>query len=212
MRKSKPKIDYLAQLEKDMVFVEKGTFLMGEDKVETVIEKDFYICKYVVTQGLWKAVMGEDNNPSEFRGDNRPVENVSWYDIDNDFLPQLNKITKRNYKLSLEKEWEFAARGGKNGNHELEYSGTDNIKEVGWCGSNGNSRTHPVGLKLPNSLGLYDMSGNIWEWCQDKDDENYRVSRGGSWDNYPINCSSSNRFLTNTLGRYDDIGFRLVRH
>jgi formylglycine-generating enzyme required for sulfatase activity len=137
----------------------------------------FNIGKYEVTQGQWKAVMGD--NPSRFKsGDNYPVENVSWNDVQ-DFLSRLNALTGKNYRLPRETEWEYAARGG-NSSRGYKYSGSANINDVAWYDGNSGERTHPVGTKAPNELGIYDMSGNVKEWCQDAEGS-YRVYRGGCW-------------------------------
>ena len=169
----------------DMLFVEGGTFTMGctseqEDDCEK-IEKpahdvtldNFYIGKYEVTQAEWKAVMGADNNPSEYKGDDLPVTNVNWYDAQI-FILKLNVKTEKNYRLPTEAEWEYAARGG-NKSKGYKYSGSDDVDEVAWYRENGcenpkestTCRIHPVGNKKPNELGIYDMSGNVDEWTSD---------------------------------------------
>ena len=237
MSKAKPKINYLAQLEKDMVLVEKGSFMMGSDEYENsqpihkvTFEKDFYICKYPVTQGLWKVVMGDDDNPSEFKGDNRPVDEANWIVLVNDFLPKLNKLTNRKYRLPSEAEWEYAARGGKKGNHKLKFSGSNFFKEVGWFKKNSPIETKPVGLKKENQLGLFDMSGNVWEWCEDVWNDDYknaptdgnawisgnhneikRVFRGGSWLEDDSNCLLSTRYRNYEDDKnYSNVGFRVA--
>lgn len=226
----------------EMVFVEGGTFQMGatpeqgsdiksdESPVHTVAVSSFYIGKTEVTQDLWLAVM--DSNPSFYnKGGNYPVECVSWNDIQV-FLTKLNAATGKKYRLPTEAEWEYAARGGKSGG--TKYSGSDNLSEVAWYGifeSNDKSRTitsettMPVAQKSPNSLGIYDMSGNVCEWCQDwygsyisSSQTNpqgastgyYRVVRGGSWLSYANNCRVAIRNLNNPDRRYNYCGFRLV--
>lgn len=160
----------------DMVYVEGGTFTMGatseqgsdaspnEKPIHQVTLSGFYISKYEVTQALWLAVMGR--NPSEFKGNmNCPVENVSWNDCQ-DFINRLNRMTGRRFRLPTEAEWEYAARGA-NRSRGYKYSGSDDLGSVAWYTDNSGGTTHPVGQKLPNELGLYDMSGNVREWCQD---------------------------------------------
>ncbi|MDD6744895.1 MAG: formylglycine-generating enzyme family protein [Bacteroidales bacterium] len=196
--------DILAEVMKDMVLVEGGTFIMGataEQKKPYKYEKpkhqvtlsSFYISKYEVTQSLWKAVMG--SNPSEWQGDNLPVENVSWNDCQ-EFIKKLNAMTGKDFRLPTEAEWEFAARGG-NRSQGYQYSGSKNLDDVAWFYDNSYKQTHPVGTKAPNELGIYDMSGNVREWCQDwygsyssnvqtnptgPSSGSYRVIRGGYWD------------------------------
>ncbi|MBI5205372.1 MAG: SUMF1/EgtB/PvdO family nonheme iron enzyme [Nitrospirae bacterium] len=182
----------------EMVYVKGGCYQMGESyNAHEVCLDDFYIGKYEVTQGQWKAIMG--NNPSYFKdcGDNCPVEQVSWSDAQ-DFIRKFNNKSGKNYRLPTEAEWEYSARsGGKN----EKYSGTSNESELAdyaWYYKNSGNKTHPVGQKKPNGLGLYDMSGNVWEWVNDWYDSDYfknspknnptgpssgkdRVLRGGSW-------------------------------
>jgi len=145
-------------------------------KIEMVPIGGFSLGKYEVTQGLWQAVMG--SNPSEFTacGEDCPVEKVSWNDV-HTFLTRLNQLTGKHYRLPTEKEWEQACGSG-------EYCGGDNPDVVAWHLGNSNATTHKVGLKQPNAKGLYDMSGNVWEWMEDCYDRNCntgRVLRGGAW-------------------------------
>lgn len=162
--------------------------------------------KYEVTQAQLQAVMG--SNPSSFSecGDNCPVEQVSWADIQV-FLQKLNAKTGKQYRLPSEDEWEYACRGGSSS----EYCGGDNLYELGWYNSRG--KTHPVGFKKPNGYGLYDMSGNVWEWTSDCW-EGYcaqRVVRGGSCVNGPRLARASFRYRIDTAYRFNNLGFRLAR-
>jgi len=170
-------------------------------------------------------------NPSTFTGDNLPVEQVSWNKTQ-DFIKKLNQKTGKNYRLPTEAEWEYAARGG-NKSKGYKYAGSNNINDVAWYTSNSNSKTHEVGTKLPNELGIYDMSGNVWEWCSDWYGENYygsspsnnpkgpgtgddRVLRGGSWDDSVNLSRSANRlrYKPNIQGRQRrvplDSGLKIV--
>ena len=216
-----------------MVYVSGGTFTMGatleqgsdawddEKPAHSVTLSGYYIGKYEVTQKLWKAVMG--SNPSNFKGDNLPVERVSWNDVQ-EFLRKLNAMTGKNYRLPTEAEWEFAARGG-NSSRGYKYSGGNSIGNVAWFGGNSGSRTHAVGTKSPNELGIYDMSGNVYEWCQDwygsyssssqrnpqgPNSGSDRVSRGGGWLNFASYCRVSFRNYYTPGGRDSYLGFRLA--
>ena len=231
-------LDLLTDFEKNlphhyMVFVEGGEFDMGgrdeeaeddEKPVHRVKVNSFYLAKYPVTQALWMKVMG--NNPSIFQGDDRPVEYVSWEDCQV-FLEKLNSLTKRNYRLPSEAEWEFAARGGIYSEGYL-YAGSDKLKEVGWYDGNSGRESHPVGQKLDNELRLHDMSGNVYEWVKDQYHEDYcdapydgsercdsenrtdRVLRGGGWINNSRYCRVSSRGHTHLGDRNDAVGFRLA--
>ena len=189
-----------------MVKVAGGTFQMGatseqgsdayddEYPVHSVTLSDYYIGQTQVTQELWEAVMG--SNPSYFKDDNqRPVENVSW-NYCQEFIEKLNRLTGKNFRLPTEAEWEYAARGG-NKSKGYKYSGSNDADAVAWYYDNSGGKTHPVATKQANELGLYDMSGNLWEWCQDWDGDYTshsqsnpkgantgfnRVLRGGSWE------------------------------
>ena len=201
----------------DMVKVEAGTFMMGatsemkdpysdEKPVHQVtLTNDYYMGKYEVTQALWQAVMG--SNPSNFKGDNLPVETVTWNDCQ-EFISKLNSLTGRKFRLPTEAEWEYAARGGKK-SRGYQYSGSRKISDVAWYEGNSRSKTHPVGRKQANELGIYDMSGNVWEWCSDwygsyssssqtnpmgSDSGAKRVRRGGSWCYIARICRSSYRY------------------
>ena len=216
-----------------MVAVEGGTFTMGatseqgsdaagdEKPTHQVTLSSYYIGKTEVTQALWKAVMGK--NPSKFKGDNLPVENVSWDDCQ-EFIKKLNALTGKNFRLPTEAEWEYAARGG-NKSRSYKYSGSNNIDDVAWYNKNSENRTHPVKTKQSNELGIYDMNGNVWEWCQDRYGDyssatqtnpkgattgSNRVNRGGSSGSYGRYCRSSYRSY-NTPGYSDKfLGLRLA--
>ena len=159
----------------EMVKVEAGSFNMGatpemkspykdEKPVHRVtMTNDYYIGRYEVTQALWQAVMG--SNPSKFKGDDLPVETVNWGDCQ-DFISKLNAMTDKRFRLPTEAEWEYAARGGKK-SRGYKYSGSKTLGDVAWYEGNSGSKTHAVGTKQPNELGIYDMTGNVYEWCQD---------------------------------------------
>jgi len=251
----------------DMIAVKGGTFTMGstdqyadsdEKIIHNVTVSDFMIGKFEVTQKLWKAVMG--SNPSYFKGDNLPVENVSWNDAQ-EFIRKLNQQTGQNFRLPTEAEWEYAARGGTNTSlyngeniNKRGKNNSPNLDKLAWyggnCGQNYTSYagcdvsngydisgwsekqyndskggTHPVGLKQPNAYGLYDMLGNVWEWCQDwygdyssgsqtnptgPSSGSYRVLRGGSWYNRAGNCRVSLRNSGSPDYRFSHLGFRLA--
>ncbi|MDO4510237.1 MAG: formylglycine-generating enzyme family protein [Bacteroidales bacterium] len=217
----------------EMVWVLGGTFQMGgtaeqgsdaydnEMPVHSVTLSSYYIGKTEVTQALWKAVMGD--NPSYFKGDNLPVEDVSWNDCQV-FVRKLNSLTGQRFRLPTEAEWEYACRGGNN-SRGYKYSGSNYIEDVAWYGDNSGSETHPVASKSPNELGLYDMSGNVWEWCSDwygsytsvsqtnpqgPYDGSNRVIRGGFWDNNAGVCRSSLRSSFNPTYRFYGLGLRLA--
>ena len=217
----------------DMVRVEAGTFTMGataemkdpgDDEKPThrvTLTNDYYIGKYEVTQALWKAVMGK--NPSEFKGDNLPVEQVSWDDCQ-EFISKLNRITGKMFRLPTEAEWEYAAHGG-NKSRGYQYSGSNNLLDVAWYEDNSGYKTHAVGTKQPNELGIYNMSGNVDEWCQDRygkynrssqvnptgaNSGRYRVTRGGSWNYNASRCRSSDRSYTSPDIWFSFLGLRLV--
>ncbi|MBR7029514.1 MAG: formylglycine-generating enzyme family protein [Bacteroidaceae bacterium] len=223
----------------EMVEVEGGTFTMGatseqgsdayddEKPTHQVTLSTFFIGKYEVTQALWQEIMG--SNPSDFKGDLLPVEQVSWDDCQ-EFLRKLNArkaefgITDgRTFRLPTEAEWEYAARGGKL-SKGFKYSGSNNIGDVAWCDENSGNKTHPVGTKQANELGIYDMSGNVWEWCQDWFGDyssgaqtnpqgpasgSSRVFRGGSWYYFALGRVSNRRSLTPDI-RFNFLGLRLV--
>ena len=215
-----------------MVAVEGGTFTMGatseqggdaysdEKPAHKVTVSSFHIGQTEVTQELWEAVMG--SNPSRFKGSNRPVESVSWNDCQ-EFLSRLNRITGKRFRLPTEAEWEFAARGG-NLSKGYKYSGSNNINDVAWYKYN-DSTTHPVAIKQPNELDIYDMSGNVWEWCSDwygayssspqtnatgPSSGSGRVSRGGSWHCNAGSCRVARRHKRSLFNRGDFLGLRLA--
>lgn len=180
------------KLAKDMVLVESDT-------------SSFYICKYEVTQKLWVEVMGD--NPSQRQGDDLPVEQVNWNDC-HMFIGKLNEMTGKNYRLPTEAEWEYACRGGKY-SKGYKYSGSNDIDKVAWYSDNSEDKTHPVGQKQPNELGLYDMSGNVWEWCEDMHDFT-GMCRGGSWIHNARNCDPSLRNETPQSFTINSLGLRLA--
>ncbi|MDE5567797.1 MAG: formylglycine-generating enzyme family protein [Muribaculaceae bacterium] len=168
----------------------------------------FYIGKTEVTQRLWYAVMG--NNPSRFIGNNNPVEQVSWYDCQ-EFVERLSRLTGRNFRLPTDREWEYAARGGSK-SRGYEYSGSNDIYRVAWYDENSGDQTHPVAQKLDNELSIYDMSGNVWEWCSDlwSSNSTNRVIRGGGWGGGAASCRVANRLNFTPSTRDDDLGLRLA--
>jgi formylglycine-generating enzyme required for sulfatase activity len=226
----------LQKLQNNMVFVQGGTFTMGcpeeqgsecdsdENPAHQVTVSSFRMGKYEVTQAEWEAVMG--SNPSYFTNcPNCPVEQVSWDDVQA-FIGKLNTMTGGKYRLPTEAEWEYAARGGNRSSGAI-YSGSNDIGSVAWYDGNAGNRTHPVGQKQTNALGLFDMTGNAWEWCSDWYGENYyssspssnpkgpstgavRVLRGGGWNINAQLCRVSNRIGYPPGGGRNSFGFRLV--
>jgi formylglycine-generating enzyme required for sulfatase activity len=217
----------------EMVKVKGGCYKMGdtfgkgnsdEKPVHEVCVSDFSIGKYLVTQAEWKAVMG--TSPSKFTGDRLPVDSVSWDDTQ-EFITNLNLLTGKRYRHPTEAEWEYAARSG--GKNET-WAGTSDgarLSEYAWYKDNSARKTHVVGSKKPNGLGLYDMSGNVWEWVQDRYDSawygesprdnpqgpmtgSYRVQRGGSWFNTAVNVRASHRYWREPSDRDGRLGFRLA--
>ena len=212
-----------------MIAVKGGTFQMGSDDgyewekpVHQVTLSDYYIGETEVTQELWNAVMG--SNPSYFYGNmQRPVETVSWNDCQT-FISRLNELTGETFRLPTEAQWEYAARGG-NKSKGYTYSGSDAEDDVAWYWYNSDRMTHPVKTKAPNELGIYDMSGNVWEWCSDwygdyssaaQTDPTgpatgyYRVGRGGSWDNDATYCRVAFRGNSTPTNRFSHLGLRLA--
>ena len=231
----------------NMIFVEGGKFMMGseegvynEEPIHEVTLTDFLLAETEVTQELWWAVMG-DSEKLAFKDCDRchdcdkcPVGTISW-EYAQKFIEKLNKLTGKNYSLPTEAQWEYGARGGKNWKDGFTYSGSNNIDEVAWYYKNSDEKTHPIKRKKPNQLGLYDMSGNVWEWCRDyydanfyivknnvknsinpenklPNENNYKVLRGGSWSNYgylPVDCRVSVRYRLRADNRYNSLGLRL---
>jgi formylglycine-generating enzyme required for sulfatase activity len=217
--------------EPDMVLVEGGTYAMGsntgvknERPVHNITLNTFYIAKYETTQQLWQQVMG--TNPSYFKNcPSCPVEEITPGQVD-EFIDKLNEITGKHYRLPTEAEWEYAAMGG-NKTKGYRYSGSDSLFDVAWTRDNGDNKTHMVGLLKPNELGLYDMSGNVWELCADWWNPNYykktgssnpvntkpavfRCARGGSWRSGEERCYNKARNRNVPDHHKQNCGFRLV--
>ena len=220
----------------EMVFVKGGTFTMGateeqipevpyddEFPAHEVTVGDFYIGKYEVTQELWEYVMGY--NPSFSQMAKYPVVSISLMDCV-DFVANLNSLTGKHFDIPTEAEWEYAARGGNMSKGYI-YSGSNIIDDVAWYTDNSSQINHQCGTKAPNELGIYDMSGNVSEWCSDWYDENYYASspkvnptgpktglgvvcRGGNHVNRKQSCRVSSRYFVNANARYENYGFRLV--
>jgi len=254
-----------------MTTVEGGTYLMGDDKgddnekpLHKVTLSRFQMGQHPVTQELWEAVIGSEKNPSRFRGPDRPVERINWYEAvafcnllseqlgvapvyqiyktqkdpnnENEYDDIKWLVTPNwqadGFRLPTEAEWEYAARGGAYAHSTYEYAGSNELDKVGWYEANSQDQTHAVGLKAPNTLGLYDMSGNVWEWnwdvydasyyqtCADKgivvdprgpEYGSYRVLRGGSWLYVTSFCRVAHRNHYHPHYRYFNQGFRLSR-
>ena len=216
-----------------MVKINGGTFVMGNsitndqntDSIEmhahTVSLSPFSISKYEVSQEEWEAVMG--TNPSYFIGSQRPVENVNWDDCQK-FISRLNQLTNKKFRLPTEAEWEFAARGGNN-SKQTKYPGSQKTDDIAWTKDNSSNGTHERGLLKSNELGLYDMGGNVSEWCADwyelykEDAQNNpkgaasgvnKICRGGSWNYEKKSCRVSDRTYCWPTHRLNYIGFRLA--
>ena len=242
----------------DLIHVKGGSYFFGDTDHQITLA-DFCIGEYPVTQALWQAVMGD--NPSHFKGQNRPVERVSWYDAAA-FCNALNTLTgyapiyfrdenfqepldygmtlplewresidvfhdphSAGFRLPSETEWEYAAQGGSKSS-AYEYAGSYKLEEVSWYKGNSHGETKPIGLKTSNKLDIYDMSGNVWEWCADQytkkklpqngaawigeDKSAHRVLRGGSWSFDALYCHAKGRTYDYPSNRNNDIGFRVV--
>ena len=212
-----------------MIAVKGGTFQMGSDDgyewekpVHQVTLSDYYIGETEVTQELWTAVMG--SNPSYYTGNmQRPVEMVSWIDCQT-FISKLNQLTGETFRLPTEAQWEYAARGG-NKSKGYTYSGSNVLDDVAWYDDNSDGMTHPVKTKAPNELGIYDMSGNVWEWCSDWYGDyssaaqtdptgpatgSSHVSRGGSWNFDATSCRVAYRIGDTPTFSYIFLGLRLA--
>jgi hypothetical protein len=221
----------------DMSFVKGGTFMMGsaapdaekdEQPVHAVTLSDYYIGQTEVTQHLWQAVMGSGNNPSATKGNNLPVTNITWNEAQT-FVERLSELTGMRFRLPTEAEWEYAARGGRK-SKGYTYAGSNDIDEVGWYNGNSSNKTHAVGQKQPNELGIYDMTGNVYEFCQDwygpysaelqtnpqgsaSSSKNHRVCRGGAFvnpSNIPLYCRVTCRGVAWDDNRYAHGGLRIV--
>ncbi|MBQ7448353.1 MAG: SUMF1/EgtB/PvdO family nonheme iron enzyme, partial [Paludibacteraceae bacterium] len=229
----------------NMIFVKGGTFLMGatseqgrdadsdEKPTHQVTLSDFYIGETEVTQELWQAVMGTTVSQQRDKankdwslfgvGNNYPMYYINWEEC-KEFIKKLNSLTGMTFRLPTEAEWEYAARGGQK-SKGYKYAGSNNLRDVAWYGDNSGSTTHTVATKQPNELGIYDMSGNVWEWCQDwygsyhsyaqtnpqgASSGSSRVLRGGSWLSIAQNCRVSNRNNNNPSNRNNNLGLRLV--
>jgi len=218
--------------EPELIWVEGGTFTMGctdgdcyvygkEEPAHEVTISGFNIAKYPVTQEQWQVIMG--NKPSNHIGDEYPVERVNWYDA-NQFIQKLNAQTGKKYRLLTEAEWEYAARGGNKSNH-YKYCGNNNVDAVAWYELNSSGISHSVGIKLPNELGIYDMSGNVWEWCSDWYGDfsgdpqtnptgpasgSSRVIRGGAYNNSITFARVSARIGFPPSSNSFNLGFRLA--
>lgn len=217
--------------------VEAGSFTMGcsgqswecelssQPAHPVTISKDYYIGEFEVTQGLFEAVMG--TNPSQWKYHDRPVENVNWNDAQ-EFCRKLSQLSNRTFSLPTEAEWEYAARGGRR-SAGTRYSGSSNPGDVAWYKANSNQRTNPVGRKKPNELGIYDMNGNVSEWCQDyyevygaesqvdptgpavkNTPVKLRVCRGGDYNDYNGSCTVTYRSSMSESWKNNDMGFRIV--
>jgi formylglycine-generating enzyme required for sulfatase activity len=216
--------------EMKFAYIPPGSFYMGgtadDEKPirEVTLAKGYYMGITLVTQAQWLWVMGNDSRPSHFTGDDRPVENVSWIDCQG-FLAEFRKRINRPVRLPTEAEWEYACRAGSTTDY---FNGNDEkaLARAGWYAGNSDKQTHPVAQKQANRWGLYDMHGNVWEWCSDWGDAAYykkgenkdpqgpqsgtvRVLRGGSWGDVPERCRAAYRNWDDPSFRNDFYGFRV---
>lgn len=210
------KVLTLSGIQVTLKYIPSGEYWMGSCESEMDHQEDetphkvsiiqgFYMISTPVTQGLYQAVTGK--NPSQFKGTECPVERVSWEDA-RAFASKVSALVGGRWELPTEAQWEWAARGGE----EYMYAGSDDLNEVGWYRDNSGSTTHPVQQKKPNGFGLYDMSGNIWEWTAVKEDNGaYRVLRGGSWRSVALAMRIATRSKRAPSLRDVYYGFRLVR-
>lgn len=223
-------------IDMELILIPSGSFQMGVDKSfeaeadatrhSVTISTPFYMGKHEVTQKQWAAIMGR--NPSKFKGSTRPVEQVSWDDVQK-FIAALNQKEGKHYRLPTEAEWEYAARAGTKTAYFFGDDEDDEglLSQYAWFKGNSGKKTHPVGMLLPNAWGLYDMHGNVWEWCQDWYDKEYyakspdadpsgplsgsdHVIRGGSWNKIPYYLKAGYRNYATPDGVDDTLGFRLV--
>ena len=223
-----------------MVYIPSGKFTMGsppEEKgddyerpqIKDVNVSAFYVGKYEVTQAQWQAIMG--NNPSKFKDNfQNPVEQVSWDDAQ-EFCKRLSQKTGKEFRLPSEAEWEYACRAGRTTAYSFDDVEYASLGEYAWYKDNSGAKTHPVGQKKPNPWGLYDMYGNVWEWCQDsyekyggesdltrktgkavakENNNSYHLVRGGSLDDIAWNCRSASRYSHTARSQYNYNGFRVV--
>jgi len=214
-------------MEMKYAWIPPGTFLMGSDEHDdekpihrVSLTKGFYLCIFPVTQAQWRGVTGY--NPSHFRGDNRPVEMVSWEDCQ-EFCQKLKSLTGKPIRLPTEAEWEYACRAGTTSEYHTGH-GEKSLQKCGWYAENSNSETHPVGALAANAWGLYDMHGNVWEWCSDwygrysltnttdpkgPRSGDSRVLRGGSWGYAPVGCRTTFRSGEDPGVRRNNFGLRV---
>lgn len=219
-------VDLGGGVKMEFVLITSGSFTMGTENSSTdekahkvTITKPFYLGKFEVTQKQWQQVMGA--NPSGFKGEQNPVDRVSWND-GQEFLKKVNALVPGGgFRLPTESEWEYACRAGSTG----DYAGTGKLDDMGWYGGNSENKTHPVGAKKPNAWGLFDMHGNVYEWCADWKGEypagvvtdpsgpeqgSSRVLRGGSWYFNASVCRSASRLEDAPVTRHYSYGFRVA--